>query len=371
MADTVNYEVDPKHELLEAENAATDKMVTESNTAYDNAIANNNATSKELQGQIDANTNDLVKAQQAQSDLAIQGIKNDMAEAEKDYLKEQSGAYVDWQKQSNRYGANAEAKAAMGMTNTGFTESSQVAMYNQYQNRVAIAREAYTRATTDFKLGIAEAKAANSVALAEIRANALAQSLEIAMQFAMQNNTLLTQKASAATSLRAQGRQNWLSVYDRLVQEAQFDKSYELDERQVALAEAQFAWQKEQANKAAKITKSGSATQQGKSGSKSTGARVSSGKKAKLDNTVKSKLANDEKKVKEKVTPINTASLNAAGYSGANAKKIDEAVRSGKLIEVEKNGQLYYYRNDLIGIVQAGGQRPRGTNPFTVFKKGR
>ena len=287
-----------------------------------------------------------------------------MAEAEKDYLKEQSGAYVDWQKQSNKYGANAEAKAAMGMTNTGYTESSQVAMYNQYQNRVAIAREAYTRATTDFKLGIAEAKAANSVAIAEIKANALAQSLEIAMQFAMQNNSLLTEKARQQTAIRQQNFSNYMDVYGALMQEnaiaedvRQFNAQISEEKRQFnesqRLEREKLAWQKAQAARAASS---------GGGGSSSNSAKVTKSKAA-VDKIVGSKIANDitngknvnkTNNTKKSSDPeINRNSLSAAGipqsYSG---ETLYNMVDKGELLMLEKNGQIYFYRNDALGRIQ-------------------
>ena len=88
--------------------------------------------------------------QNQQTDFAIQEIEQNKAQAQKDYTKEQSGAYVDWQKQSNEYGAEAEQRAAQGLENTGFSESSQVSMYNAYQNRVATARESFNRIVLDF-----------------------------------------------------------------------------------------------------------------------------------------------------------------------------------------------------------------------------
>lgn len=343
MADTVNYEVDPNDERLTNITAEGETILDDSNAAYDSAIASNNKTLTELQGKIDANTADLQKAQQATSDLAIQGIEQNKADAKKDYLKEQSGAYVDWQKQSNQYGANAEMRAANGMTNTGYTESSQVAMYNQYQNRIATARESYTRAVTAYNQSIAEAKAANSVALAEIASNALAQSLEIAMQFAMQNNTLLTQKAQAAATIRQQNFQNYMSVYNSIVAEntlaeevRQYNETHDLQERQ-------FAWQKEQAAGGSGGSGGGSSAPKGGGASiskfKSKGSSRKVTGQAKInENATKSTQTTEESS--EPTVDMN--SVLALGYGPISEEYLNNLVKSGKVIEYVEDGQIKF-----------------------------
>ena len=110
------------------------------------------------------------KNQQAQTDFAIEKIEQQKDQTQKDYTKEQSGAYVDWQKQSNQYGAEAEKMASSGLQNTGYSESSQVSMYNTYQNRVATAREVFSQAVLAYDNNIKEARLQNNAVLAEIGA---------------------------------------------------------------------------------------------------------------------------------------------------------------------------------------------------------
>lgn len=132
--------------------------------------------------------------QKDQTAFTIEKIEEQKARAEKDYQKEQSGAYVDWQKQSNQYGANAEAMAAQGMAGTGYSESSQVSMYNTYQNRVATAREAFTRVTTDYDIAIKDAQLQNNSVLAEIAHQAQQQRLELILEgFQYKNNLIIDQ----------------------------------------------------------------------------------------------------------------------------------------------------------------------------------
>ena len=158
-----------------------------------------NASDKYSQSQIDASkewADKQAQLQQEKTDFAIEKIEQQKQQAQKSYTKEQSGAYVDWQKQSNQYGANAEAMAAQGMAGSGYSESSQVSMYNTYQNRVATAREVYNQAVLNYNNSITEARLQNNSLLAEIAYNALQQQLELSLQGFHYKNTLILDKTA-------------------------------------------------------------------------------------------------------------------------------------------------------------------------------
>jgi hypothetical protein len=163
---------------------------------YDGMISNSD---KFYQDQINANTDWEKKQtdlQNQQTDFAIQQIEQQKADAKKDYTKEQSGAYVDWQTQSKQHGVRAEQIADKGMQNTGYSESMQVSMYNNYQNRVAVARESINRIFTDYNNKMTEARLQNSAALAEIAAKSQQQRLELLLQQFQAKNQLLLDKAN-------------------------------------------------------------------------------------------------------------------------------------------------------------------------------
>ena len=188
----INYE-DPKFQQVEA-----DKQVAmnEMNNTYNNMISQSD---KYYQDQINA-TKDYASTQQQlqqqNTDFAIEQVEQQKAQAEKDYTKEQSGAYVDWQKQSNQFGANAEVQASQGLNNTGYSESSQVSMYNTYQNRVATARESYNKAVLNYDNAIKDAQLQNNSKLAEIAFQALQTQLELSLQgFQYKNQLVLDQVA--------------------------------------------------------------------------------------------------------------------------------------------------------------------------------
>ena len=154
--------------------------------------------------------------QNQQTDFAIEKIEQQKDQAKKDYTKEQSGAYVDWQKQSNKYGANAEQQAQMGMSNTGFSESSQVSMYNTYQNRVMTARESYNNAILNYNNAIKDARLQNSSVLAEIAYKALQQQLELSLQGFQYKNTLLLEKANKKIELEQMYHDRWQDVLGQI-----------------------------------------------------------------------------------------------------------------------------------------------------------
>lgn len=207
----------------DASNALFDKAIADSNAGYDKAInASQNWVDRQTQLQKDQHAQDLKE------------INQQKEQTRKDYIKEQSGAYTDWQKQADPYGVNAERMASMGMSNTGYSESSQVSMYNAYQNRVAIARESYQRAVIDYDNQMQQAKLQNSTILAEIAYQGLQEQLKYAIEKVSAGNTLLVQKASEARAIDAQYQSKWQSVYNALsdnmnrkMQNDQFEENLE------------------------------------------------------------------------------------------------------------------------------------------------
>ena len=124
-----------------------------------------------------------IRQQEEQTELAIGQIQQQKEQTQKDYTKEQSAAYTDYQKQTNTYGANAEAMAAGGLTGSGYSESSRVSMYNTYQNRVAVARESYQQAVRDYENAIQEARNLNSSALAQIAYEAFQTQTKLTLEY--------------------------------------------------------------------------------------------------------------------------------------------------------------------------------------------
>lgn len=208
----VNYD-DKRFKQVEADKKAA---INESNKLYDDMV---NKSDKYYQAQINASKDWAEKQsdlQQQQTDFAIEKIEQQKEQAEKDYKKEQSGAYVDWQKESNKYGVNAEKTATTGLENSGFSESSQVSMYNTYQNRVATAREGFELAVVNFGNAIKDAQLQNNSALAQIAYESMQQQLELSLQGFQFKNQLLLEKANKKTELENVYHSRWQEVLDQI-----------------------------------------------------------------------------------------------------------------------------------------------------------
>lgn len=201
MANTPNYDINYEDEQFkqvdkgisqtEIEIAQTYGGMIDASDKYYNDLANNAQQWADKQTAI----------QQEKTDFAIEQIEQQKEQAHKDYLKEQSGAYVDWRKQSNQYGTEAEKMASAGLDKTGFSESSQVSMYNTYQNRIATARESFNNAVLNYNNAIKDAQIQNNATLAEIAYNALQQQLELSLQGFQYKNQLLIEQANKKIEL--------------------------------------------------------------------------------------------------------------------------------------------------------------------------
>lgn len=220
-----NYDINYEDERFKQVENQKQEQLNNINNTYNNMV---NQSDQFYQNQIDAVNNyaELQKQnQQANTDFAIEQINQQKDQAHKDYIKEQTGAYVDWQKQSNQYGANAEQMAAQGMQNTGFSESSQVSMYNTYQNRVASARESYNKAVLNYDNSIKEAILANNSALAEIAYKALQSQLELSLQGFQYKNELLQTQINMQRDIDKDYYNRWQNVLSQMNTENQLKEN--------------------------------------------------------------------------------------------------------------------------------------------------
>ena len=207
-------------EKLSQVNAERDAKI-EANTAEQTARINEvDDFFKKQQDAAQAYADEQTKLQKEQSALTIQQINNQKDQAKKDYAKEQSAAYVDWQKQSGDYGVNAEQMAAQGMTNTGYSESSKVSMYNTYQNRVATATESYNNAITNYNTAIATALLQNSSTLATIAYQALQSQLQLSLEGFQYKNSLIDEMNNREREIRNDYHGYYMDVLDQMNQEA-------------------------------------------------------------------------------------------------------------------------------------------------------
>lgn len=241
----INYE-DDRFKQVESEKQ---NALTENDSLYGNLV---NESEKYYQAQIDASKNwadTQSQLQQEKTDFAIEQIEQQKEQAQKDYTKEQSGAYVDWQKQSNQYGVRAEQLADKGLQNTGYSESAQVSMYNTYQNRVATARESYNNAVLNYNNSIKDAQLQNNSALAEIAYQALQQQLELSLQGFQYKNNLLLEQANKKLEIENQYYNRYQDVLDQINKENSLAEQVRQYNESLALEREQFEWQKAQASR--------------------------------------------------------------------------------------------------------------------------
>lgn len=257
MATTPNYTVNYDDERFAQVEADKETAINDMNNTYNEMIGQ---TDQYYQDQINASREWADKQQDIQNQntqFTIDTINQQKEQSEKDYKKEQSGAYVDWQKQSNQYGVNAENQAMQGLSNTGYSESSQVSMYNQYQSRVATARESFNKAVLNFDNNIKEAQLANNAKLAEIAYQAQQTQLELALQGFQYKNTLLLDQINKKQELdntyynRYQNVLNQINTENSMAEQVrQYNESLAEEKRQFeqnyALQKEQFAEQKRQ-----------------------------------------------------------------------------------------------------------------------------
>lgn len=244
-----NYDINYEDERFTKVESDKNAALSDLEETYAGMI---NESDKYYQAQIDASkdwADKQTQLQNQQTDQAIKELNQQKEQTEKDYLKEQSGAFVDWQKQSNAYGAEAEKMAASGLQKTGFSESSQVSMYNTYQNRVATARASYDLSVQNFNNSIAEARLQNSSVLAEIAYQTLQKQLELSLQGFQYKNTLLLEKADKKTALDQMYHQRYLDVLQQINTENALAEEIRQYNEKMALEREQFEWQKEQAAK--------------------------------------------------------------------------------------------------------------------------
>ena len=210
------YEINYNDERLTQVNEQRDAALADSTNTYNQMI---NSADGYYQAQMDAVNQwgeTQSQLQQEQTDFAIEQIEQQKAQAQQDYVKEQTGAWVDYQKQVNDYGTNAERMAEMGLASSGYSESSRIAMYNSYQNRYAMARETYNRAVLDYDNAIKEARLQNNSILAELAYNSLMQRLELSLQGFQYKNELLRESADRRAEIEDRYHTRWQDVLQQM-----------------------------------------------------------------------------------------------------------------------------------------------------------
>lgn len=345
----VNYN-DQRFLDVEAEKK---EALTENEQLYGGMVSQADSYYKAQQDAAQEWADKQTQIQNEQTEFAIDQIEQQKEQAHKDYIKEQSGAYVDWQKQSGAYGANAEAMAAQGMTGTGYSESSQVSMYNTYQNRVATAREAYGRAVLNYDNAIKDARLQNNAALAEIAYQALQTQLELALEGFQYKNQLLIQQANMKMEIDNMYYNRYQDVLQQINQEnamaeeiRQFNASLAEEQRQF---NESMAWEKQQyadAKKAASVSGGGGGSSRVSKSRSSSKKKSSGGSGTSVKSNKQAVNLSDVEKGGSGGNgnpPIDYDSLTALGYAGRSAAYVSSLIDRG-IIEAYVSGGKTKFR---------------------------
>lgn len=220
--------------LTDVERESTQRKQEVTNN-FNQMINERDAYTKEQQQNVANWAQQQTELQQAKTDQAINKINQSKEQGAKDYQREQKGAYTDYMKQSNQYGANAEMLARQGMSNSGYSESSQVSMWNAYQNRYATARESYQKAVTEWDNMIKDAELSNNETLANIAQQKLEQSLKLALEGFEYKNNLTIQRDSRIDEIENYYNNKYQQVLDQINREyeyAQQQKEWEAQQRE-------------------------------------------------------------------------------------------------------------------------------------------
>lgn len=363
----INYE-DERFQQVESDKTSA---LSNLEKTYSDMVNN---TDKYYQDQINASqqwADKQSQLQQEKTDFTIEQIEQQKAQAQKDYTKEQSGAYVDWRKQSNEYGTEAEKMASAGLQNTGYSESSQVSMYNTYQNRVATARESYNQAVLNYNNAIKDARLQNNSALAEIAFNALQTQLELSLQGFQYKNNLILEQTNKKLEVDQMYYNRYQDVLDQINHEnalneqiRQFNENYSMqvkeyeegirqfneeiarlkkkDEEEQAMAIQELELKKQQLEEEKRQFDAQMALKAARSGGGGGGSYVLTVEEPDVEDN---DPATDD-------NVFNMRSVVAAGLAGQTADQIARGVASGLYNATEIKGQIFVTRNDdIVGRV--------------------
>lgn len=230
-----NYEIDYNDERFQNVEAEKQAQISQMGNAYNEMINNSDQFYDEQKQAIEDYKNTQTDIQNQQTEFNIQKIEQEKDKTLKDYTKEQQGAYVDWQKQSK---SNAQNMANGGMAGTGFSESSQVSMFNTYQNRVSTAREVYNQAILSYNNSIQEARLNNNSKLAEIAYAALKEQLTLSLEGFQYKNSLILDKMNKEQELNNVYYSRWQDVQNQINTENQFKEQIRQYDEQLAYYKA-------------------------------------------------------------------------------------------------------------------------------------
>ena len=193
---TLNTDIANAQTQINNANIEKENLINDYNANYQNQLNQYNDLQNQQQQYIDTWAEEQKKQQQAQTDYNIGIINQNKEQAAKDTEAEIKDSYVDYMKQNNAYGGALETLASNGLATQGYAESSKIAMYNTYQNRVGTAKSALMKANTQYDNQIQQALLNNDASLAEIALQQMQESYQLALKGFEYTTNLYNQKVA-------------------------------------------------------------------------------------------------------------------------------------------------------------------------------
>ena len=179
--------------------------------------------------------NDYLKQQQVLNDQIVdKGVEK--VKQETDFQKQQyeqeankagKALYADYMKQQNNYGANAEMLASQGLSNSGYSETSKVNLYNNYQSNVTTLMTEMNNNKAKLDLQLNQAYLDADIQKAQNAVKTLQQQMQMAMD---------------TYQLR-------YSLYRDQISDEHWDTEIDLQKQQIELQRQQLAWQQANADR--------------------------------------------------------------------------------------------------------------------------
>lgn len=314
---------------------------------YNNQVNSYDQLLNEQRNFVDEQTRVANENQQARTDYQIGLIDQQKEQAAKDTQKEVRGSYIDYMRETNRYGANRENLASNGMTNQGYTESLMASMYNTYQSRVATAKESLQKANQEYQNQINQALLENNATLAENALNALQQKMQLSLQGFEYKNTLYQKRLEYLQNLdniyynRNQALNDNITTYQNAITSInQSQRDYDMKQKQFkeqvrqyneSLKEQKRQFDKEYAlSKKAYARASSSRGSSGRSGSSGSGAYKITGNdpKKKIDKP-------KDTTVKQRSSPTKLSSQTAWKFWNSLPRNISKSELASKLTKAK------------------------------------
>ena len=211
-----------------------------------------------------------------QTQLTVDELARQKDKVDTDTTKTTRGLYTDYQKQANQYGVNAEKQASMGLANSGYSETSQVNLYNNYQKSVTETLNNARTLKSDFDFQIAQAREKGNLTLAQSALELYQQQMQLLTQeYEMRNNRkqfLYQQERDKIADNQWQTQFDYQKSRDA-VSDSQWQQEFDYQKSRDAVYDSQWERQfelskKAQATKSSRSSRSSSRKSSSKSSNK-------------------------------------------------------------------------------------------------------